>query len=87
MEPAVPVPYCRSHFTPFSTHEAAEILQRISGSDKGVRCTPPVKPKGGDVFIYIAQSERHISKWLVSIFPGVPLPLVNTTPEFFCNGN
>jgi len=32
-----------------------------------------LNPRGEMYFIYVAQSERHISKWLVSIFP-YPLP-------------
>jgi len=89
MEPAVPVPYCRSRFTPFSTHEAAEILQRMTLVEvtKEFVAHHQLNPRG-EMYSYtlLNWSEIHISKWLVSIFPGVPLPLVTTTPEF-CNGN
>ena len=65
METSIPVPYC-TRYTPYATEEVAKILQEIK-CDKikhssGVCRTPPVKPKGGDVFLYVAESENHISK-------------------------
>ena len=63
MEPDVPAPYCTDRHTPYSTDEAATILQQVIGSEAdGVCSTPPVKPKGGDVFLYVAQNDKTISK-------------------------
>ena len=47
-----------------STDEAVIILQQVSGGENGVCSTPPVKPKGGDVFVYFTQNDRSIRKWL-----------------------
>ena len=67
MEASIPVPYCTRH-RPYVTEEAAKLLQEVGCDQSEWVCrTPPVKPKGGDVFVYVAESERHISKCKVIV--------------------
>ena len=46
-----PQPYC-CRFLPFKPGEAEIILRGAKEDDPLIISAPPVKPKGGDVFIY-----------------------------------
>ena len=54
----IPAPYCTRHHA-YTTEEAAGILRGISRENPHVCSSPPVKPKGGDVFLYEAEGEEY----------------------------
>ena len=51
-----PQPYC-TRYLPFKTEDAARLLRETEDSDPLIITAPPVKPKGGDVFIYSSKGK------------------------------
>ena len=50
-----PQPYC-TRYVPFRAEEAERMLREAEDTDPLVISTPPIKPKGGDVFIYSSKA-------------------------------
>ena len=47
----IPKPFCIRYIS-YTPREAADFLGVIADDDSKIIHTPPIKPKGGDVYIY-----------------------------------
>ena len=52
-----PKPYC-TRYVSFKAEDAERLLREADNDDSLIISTPPVKPKGGDVFIYSSKGKE-----------------------------